>query len=56
MSRHMVSWVLKRRQTKWRPLLTLNIGTGTPVGDPIEARAIGRVFRKYRSQKEPLYT
>ncbi|UKZ46287.1 Type I Iterative PKS [Trichoderma virens] len=30
-------------------------GTGTPVGDPIEARAIGRVFRKYRSQKEPLY-
>ncbi|KAF3077641.1 Compactin diketide synthase mokB [Trichoderma lentiforme] len=30
-------------------------GTGTPVGDPIEARAIGRVFRKYRSEKEPLY-
>ncbi|KAL5090988.1 hypothetical protein Trisim1_003950 [Trichoderma cf. simile WF8] len=30
-------------------------GTGTPVGDPIEARAIGRVFRKYRSQKDPLY-
>ncbi|KAL7915129.1 putative polyketide synthase [Trichoderma velutinum] len=30
-------------------------GTGTPVGDPIEARAIGRVFRKYRSQTEPLY-
>ncbi|KAL7937160.1 putative polyketide synthase [Trichoderma chlorosporum] len=30
-------------------------GTGTPVGDPIEARAIGRVFRKYRSQEEPLY-
>ncbi|KAL7945550.1 putative polyketide synthase [Trichoderma barbatum] len=30
-------------------------GTGTPVGDPIEARAIGRVFRRYRSQKEPLY-
>ncbi|KAL6875418.1 polyketide synthase [Trichoderma longibrachiatum] len=30
-------------------------GTGTPVGDPIEARAIGRVFRKFRSDKEPLY-
>ncbi|KAL6878977.1 polyketide synthase [Trichoderma novae-zelandiae] len=30
-------------------------GTGTPVGDPIEARAIGRVFRKFRSEKEPLY-
>ncbi|RFU73012.1 polyketide synthase [Trichoderma arundinaceum] len=30
-------------------------GTGTPVGDPIEARAIGRVFRKFRSQEEPLY-
>lgn len=31
------------------------LGTGTPVGDPIETKAIGRVFRKYRSADEPLY-
>ncbi|KAL2835360.1 hypothetical protein BJY01DRAFT_252737 [Aspergillus pseudoustus] len=30
-------------------------GTGTPVGDPIETRAIGTAFRKYRSKHEPLY-
>ncbi|KAK7221935.1 hypothetical protein V2G26_009938 [Clonostachys chloroleuca] len=30
-------------------------GTGTKVGDPIEMKAIGRVFRKYRSAEEPLY-
>ncbi|KXG50430.1 Acyl transferase/acyl hydrolase/lysophospholipase [Penicillium griseofulvum] len=30
-------------------------GTGTPVGDPIEMRAIGRVFRKSRTADEPLY-
>ncbi|KAJ5287311.1 polyketide synthase [Penicillium angulare] len=30
-------------------------GTGTPVGDPIEAKAIGRVFRKFRSSQSPLY-
>ncbi|CEL10219.1 hypothetical protein ASPCAL13343 [Aspergillus calidoustus] len=30
-------------------------GTGTPVGDPIETRAIGTTFRKYRSKDEPLY-
>ncbi|KAF7953322.1 hypothetical protein EAE96_006533 [Botrytis aclada] len=30
-------------------------GTGTPLGDPIEAGAIGSVFRKYRSTTEPLY-
>ncbi|KAI8626581.1 hypothetical protein F5Y19DRAFT_446210 [Xylariaceae sp. FL1651] len=30
-------------------------GTGTPVGDPIEMKAIGRVFRPYRSAEEPLY-
>ncbi|KAF4443314.1 polyketide synthase [Fusarium austroafricanum] len=30
-------------------------GTGTPVGDPIEVKAIGRCFREYRSQVEPLY-
>ncbi|KAI1128976.1 hypothetical protein F5Y10DRAFT_239255 [Nemania abortiva] len=30
-------------------------GTGTPVGDPIEMKAIGRVFRPHRSPKDPLY-
>src|SRR3569833_278700 len=30
-------------------------GTGTPVGDPVEANAIGTAFRKYRSEAEPLY-
>lgn len=30
-------------------------GTGTPVGDPIEVKAIGRVFRPYRSSEEPIY-
>ncbi|KAI8633019.1 hypothetical protein F5Y19DRAFT_490219 [Xylariaceae sp. FL1651] len=30
-------------------------GTGTPVGDPVEMKAIGRVFRKFRSSQQPLY-
>ncbi|KAK8023703.1 polyketide synthase [Apiospora rasikravindrae] len=30
-------------------------GTGTPVGDPIEARAIGESFYKYRSEEDPIY-
>ncbi|KAI1299584.1 hypothetical protein F5Y03DRAFT_408749 [Xylaria venustula] len=30
-------------------------GTGTPIGDPIEMKAIGRVFRSYRSREDPLY-
>ncbi|PIG69495.1 polyketide synthase [Aspergillus arachidicola] len=30
-------------------------GTGTAVGDPIEARAIGSIFRDYRSADDPLY-
>jgi hypothetical protein len=33
----------------------MRIGTGTPVGDPIEMKAIGRVFRRFRSPNEPLY-
>ncbi|KAF2969750.1 hypothetical protein GQX73_g3806 [Xylaria multiplex] len=30
-------------------------GTGTPTGDPVEMRAIGRVFRNFRSPQDPLY-
>lgn len=30
-------------------------GTGTPVGDPIEARAIGEAFFHSRSQNDPIY-
>ena len=30
-------------------------GTGTPLGDPIEARAINAAFGSYRSKEEPLY-
>ena len=30
-------------------------GTGTPVGDPIEASAISSVFTKYRSPEDPIY-
>ncbi|KAI2628872.1 lovastatin nonaketide synthase [Hypoxylon sp. NC1633] len=30
-------------------------GTGTPVGDPIEAKAIGTAFYKYRSKDDPLF-
>lgn len=29
-------------------------GTGTPIGDPIEARAIRDVFRGHKSRDEPL--
>ena len=30
-------------------------GTGTPVGDPLEAKAINAVFGPQRSKSEPLY-
>ncbi|RAQ99355.1 KR domain-containing protein [Stemphylium lycopersici] len=30
-------------------------GTGTPIGDPIEAAAIGEVFRDYRDSNHPLF-
>lgn len=30
-------------------------GTGTPLGDPVEAAAIGQAFRAYRSPRDPLY-
>jgi acyl transferase domain-containing protein len=30
-------------------------GTGTAIGDPREAQAIGNVFRQHRSSEDPLY-
>ncbi|KAI1810305.1 putative polyketide synthase [Poronia punctata] len=30
-------------------------GTGTPIGDPREAQAIGSAFREFRSSQDPLY-
>lgn len=30
-------------------------GTGTPIGDPREAQAIGSAFQKYRSVQDPIY-
>lgn len=30
-------------------------GTGTRIGDPREAKAIGSTFREYRSDQDPLY-
>ena len=30
-------------------------GTGTVIGDPTEARALGRAFREHRSAKDPLF-
>jgi hypothetical protein len=31
------------------------IGTGTAVGDPLEASAIGNVFCPHRSESDPIY-
>lgn len=31
-------------------------GTRTPVGDPIEAKAISSIFTKHRSPEDPIYT
>lgn len=35
--------------------LTPHIGTGTAIGDPIEAAAMGSVFHSFRSSADPLY-
>ena len=46
----------KSRHLLMSPSMNLTlIGTGTAVGDPTEARAIGECFRKYRSVDDPLY-
>ncbi|KAH6609746.1 putative polyketide synthase [Trichoderma cornu-damae] len=42
-------------QTRYVEAHGNNSGTGTLVGDPIEIKGIGRVFRKYRSIEDPLY-
>ncbi|KAI1392973.1 uncharacterized protein F4822DRAFT_441708 [Hypoxylon trugodes] len=34
---------------------TNDLGTGTPVGDPMEMKAIGKVFRSSRSAEDPIY-
>jgi 3-oxoacyl-(acyl-carrier-protein) synthase len=31
------------------------LGTGTAVGDPLEASAIGNVFGPHRSESDPIY-
>ena len=36
-------------------LINLRVGTGTPIGDPIEAHAIANVFSKHRTREDPLY-
>ncbi|KAK8037713.1 hypothetical protein PG991_001059 [Apiospora marii] len=33
----------------------VQLGTGTQLGDSVEAKTIGRVFRTHRSPREPLY-
>lgn len=38
-----------------KALINKLTGTGTAIGDPIEMEAIGRVFRSYRSEQDPLY-
>lgn len=38
-----------------RLVLTIISGTGTSLGDPIEADAIGSTFRQVRSETDPLY-
>ena len=39
-----------------RKIILMNVCmAGTPVGDPIEAGAIGTTFRPYRSKEDPLF-
>lgn len=32
-----------------------NTFAGTPVGDPIESKAVGSIFRHHRTSEDPLY-
>lgn len=46
------------RQANLDPAVTRYVeahGTGTPTGDPIETRAVGKLFRPHRSPEDPLY-
>jgi acyl transferase domain-containing protein len=52
MLRHMVS---RHEYKVLNIFLIFCLGTGTKVGDPTEANAVGRVFRAHRTTSEPLY-
>ncbi|KAI0856789.1 hypothetical protein F4860DRAFT_528792 [Xylaria cubensis] len=52
----LIRHVYKKANLSFEPTCYVEAhGTGTPVGDPIEMKAIGRVFRPYRSPDKPLY-
>ena len=48
--------VMKSDTTRLNQSLLMDLlGTGTPVGDPIEAYAIGNAFKRSRLGSDPLY-
>ncbi|KAI0442917.1 hypothetical protein F4803DRAFT_550635 [Xylaria telfairii] len=52
----LIRHVYKKANLSFKPTRYVEAhGTGTPVGDPLEMKAIGKVFRPYRSPEEPLY-
>ncbi|KAL4947728.1 hypothetical protein BDW69DRAFT_189927 [Aspergillus filifer] len=54
--RMLIQETFERAQLDMQPVRFFEAhGTGTAIGDPTEARAIGDVFRKYRSLEEPLF-
>jgi hypothetical protein len=53
--KHMVTLILTNYSCYINHLTKKAKGTGTRIGDPIEADAIGSVFRNSRSADDPLY-
>ncbi|KAJ0424608.1 hypothetical protein BJY00DRAFT_326526 [Aspergillus carlsbadensis] len=54
--RTLIQEAFSRAQLDLRPVRFFEAhGTGTAIGDPTEARAIGGVFREYRSPGSPLF-
>ncbi|KAL4935935.1 hypothetical protein BDV06DRAFT_233836 [Aspergillus oleicola] len=54
--RMLIQETFERAQLDMQPVRFFEAyGTGTAIGDPTEARAIGDMFRKYRSLEEPLF-